>query len=305
MLIRQAARRDHEVLVGAVDGLRLEADVLHLFAQPVAGDSLETLESCLGALKTAPLTDLALGPDDTVWIRTNPARDPARAWAHAASLDMLRYLQSRGGLVINDPAGLQRASSKLYLQFFPAWLRPETLISADPKRLAAFVADRPESVLKPLTGTWGRDVFRAAPGARNLKQIIDLLCRSGHAIAQEFLPAAVDGDIRLVLLEGRILERDGKVLAVRRRPGRGDFRSNIHAGGKAEPAEIGPVERKIAEAVGPKLMEDGIMLAGLDIIGGKLIEINVYATGGFRHGEQFTGIGFSGEVVAAVERMRG
>ena len=153
-------------------------------------------------------------------------------------------------------------------------------------------------VVKPLKGTHGRDVFMLrGSDADNLNQILDIMTRSGHVIAQEFIPEAVEGDVRLILLDGDLLEIDGHVAAVARVPGSGDFRSNIHAGGRARAVEPTPLMREAAVVVGERLRQDGIFLAGADFIGGKLVEVNTFSPGGLLDSERFYGVEFTAHII--------
>jgi glutathione synthase len=136
----------------------------------------------------------------------------------------------------------------------------------------------------------------------NLNQMIDAVSRDGFVIAQEYLPAAEVGDMRLFVMNGLPLRIGKKYAAFRRVRGGGDMRSNIHAGGSKAPAEISKTELEIAEIVRPKLVQDGMFLVGLDIVGDKLMEINVFSPGGLGSAQQFEKINFSSYVIKAIER---
>ncbi len=105
-------------------------------------------------------------------------------------------------------------------------------------------------------------------------------------------------------MNGQILEVGAHAVAINRIPGKSDFRSNVHAGGHAEPATITPLMRQIVAQAGPRLVKDGIFLAGLDIEGCKIIEINGFSTGGIRPAEDFHGVNFSGAVIDGIEALR-
>jgi glutathione synthase len=120
--------------------------------------------------------------------------------------------------------------------------------------------------------------------------------------AQDYLPAAQDGDMRLFVMNGRPLQVKGKYSAFRRLRGGDDMRSNIHAGGKLAEAEVDSTALRIAEIVRPKLVQDGMFLVGLDIVGDKLMEINVFSPGGLGSAQKFTKINFSKYVIEALER---
>jgi glutathione synthase len=208
-----------------------------------------------------------------------------------------------GVIVVNDPNGLAKASSKMYFQLFPEEVRPRTLITRDNNELKAFAREEGTIVLKPLQGSGGASVFMVTKSdIPNLNQMIDAVTRDGYVIAQQYLPAAEKGDTRLFLMNGRPLRVKGKYAAFRRVRTGGDMRSNIHAGGKLAEAQIGDMDLKIAEIVRPKLVQDGMFLVGLDIVGDKLMEINVFSPGGLGSAQKFTKVNFCKYVLGALER---
>jgi glutathione synthase len=132
--------------------------------------------------------------------------------------------------------------------------------------------------------------------------MIDAVSRDGYVIAQEYLPAAARGDLRLFMMNGELLKRNSKYAAfARRRPG-GDMRSNIHAGGKVAKAQPTEAALRIAELIRPKLVMDGMFLVGLDIVGDKLMEVNVFSPGGLGSVHQTEKVDFSPHVIEAIER---
>ena len=109
--------------------------------------------------------------------------------------------------------------------------------------------------------------------------MIEAIGRDGYIIAQAYVPAAKKGDIRFFLMNGRPLQIGGKYAALRRVASKDDIRSNIHAGGTAEAVEIGETELRVAEMIRPKLIADGMFLVGIDIVGDKILEVNVFSPG--------------------------
>jgi glutathione synthase len=132
--------------------------------------------------------------------------------------------------------------------------------------------------------------------------MIDAVLRDGYCIAQEYLPAAKEGDVRLFVMNGRPLAHEGKYAAFRRVNKTGDMRTNMHSGGQAEPAEVGDAMLRIVDAVAPKLTADGMFLVGLDVVGDKLMEINVFTPGGLGSAQSATGVDFAGIVLEDLER---
>ncbi len=262
-----------------------------------------SVDDWLAACKQAPPQVERLGRGSAVLIRTNPGRDAHRAALHDTVLSMLALARDHGAVVLNDPDGLRRAGSKLFLSRLPAWTRPETIVSPDAEALADWVRQRSEpSVLKPLSGTQGTDVFRVGVDDRsNLRQICAVVTRGGCGMAQAWLPEGPKGDVRLILLDGRLLEVDGQAAAVARIPGVGEFRSNVAQGGHAEAASFRPRWRKIIDAIGPILRSHGLWLVGLDMVGDHIVEANVFSPGGFVDAEALAGgVDFTGEVLASL-----
>lgn len=237
---------------------------------------------------SGPLVELDLESLDGTWIRTNPARDPERALAHQALLELAHLLASRGQFVWNDPQTLARARSKL----FPLTLGTELMgpgrLGA-PSHLEAQELKGPW-VSKPLFGTWGRGV-RLHSSLESWGQTRAEL--KDPWMLQEFYPKAEEGDLRVLVFLGKTLELEGQVAAIRRIPASGDFRSNIHAGGTAAPGSLDPEQQELVRQIAPKLLGQGIYLAGLDLVGIRLLEVNVFATGGLFDLESFTGLPFA------------
>jgi glutathione synthase len=300
--VRAAQRRASRCFVGSVDTLSL-LPTGAVSIQAIRVGETSSLEGLVASLREAQPEGVCVDELDAVLVRTNPGRDD-RAWAHSTAMTLLRVARDRGVLVLSDPDGLARASSKLYLAELPANITPRTLVTRDRAHIDAFLHDvGGPCVLKPLSGTHGRDVFRVdAAQPANLNQIVDVLARQGYVMAQEFVPEAVEGDVRLLMLHGEVLTVGGCVAAVRRVPSGADFRSNISAGGRAVAADLTPELLAVAQAVGPLLVRDGIFLAGLDVIGTKVVEVNVFSPGGFQDAEAFTGIDFSQHVISEVAR---
>ena len=304
LLADAAVRRGHEVHVMDVHSLCLRpGGQVGARAHTIGANGLRRQVAAARGLR-GTLALLEVTTCDALLIRTNPARDPQNGPAHDAALDLCAVARDAGVLVLNDPDGLRRAASKLYLRHVPEAFRPQTLVSRDPEELTAFLSGLDgRGVLKPLRGTWGRDVFVVeVAGGPNLRQMVDVVTRDGYAMAQAFIPEAGDGDMRVILMDGEILAVGGRSAAVRRVPGGADFRSNVHAGGEPRAATVSDPVRTLVAAIGPRLRADGIFLAGLDVIGTSVVEINVFSPGGVRDAQAFERRDFSGAVVEALER---
>lgn len=242
---------------------------------------------------------------DVLVLRNDPSADlGVRPWAQNAGYIFGQRAAARGVIVVNDPHALASATTKMYFETFPEAVRPRSLISRNADDLRKFVeAEGGHACLKPLQGSGGVNVFVVKPTAMsNLNQIIEAVTRDGYAIAQEFLRDAKRGDVRLFLMNGRPLAIDGKYCAFRRLCAKGDVRSNIHAGGKLAKAVVTDQMLELAEIVRPRLVQDGMFLVGLDIVGNKLMEINVFSPGGIGSAQKFEKADFAGAIIAALER---
>lgn len=309
-LALSALRRGHEVWYVGVEEFAYdprEHVVMHGRSLPKraklpkdGGALLERLRSDDARTETLLVDDV-----DVLLLRNDPADDASRPWAQTAGVLFGQLAARRGALVLNDPVGLAKAINKLYFQLFPEAVRPRTLITRHPEEIRAFLDELGgEAVLKPLLGSGGHNVFAIRDGdLSNFNQILEVLGREGYIVAQELLPAALEeGDVRLFLLNGRPLMAGGRYCAYRRVPKGGDMRSNITAGGEIESVEIEPRHLEVAELVRPKLVQDGMFLVGLDIVGDKLMEVNVFSPGGVNLAGKIEGVDFSTVVVEALER---
>jgi glutathione synthase len=301
-LIASALARGHQVWVSDMRSLSLGPERT-VYVRAAQAQAANTLESLVAELIQAPRTLMPLAAGERVLVRTNPGRDD-RVWAHSMALELLAIAQGQGVTVLNDPMALHRSMTKLNLSMFPADCSPRSLISRDNAQIRDWVSKAPgRVVLKPLRGTQGRDVFFIDPKApANLGQIIDVLTRDGAAICQDFMPKASKGDVRLIVLAGEPLQVGGRYAAVGRVPAKGELRSNVALGGL--PTAVEPSEALLAlgRRAGQALYSQGILLAGLDIISGKIVEANVFSTGGLTDAGAFAGVDFCASVIQAVEQ---
>jgi glutathione synthase len=176
---------------------------------------------------------------------------------------------------------------------------PRTLVTSDRTRILEFMAELGgQAVVKPLDGAGGAGVVRISEGDRNNRSILDLLTHEGRklAMAQEYLPAVREGDKRILLLDGEVLG------AINRVPRGDDLRSNIHVGGRVEPCEVTPEEQAMIASLVPRLAADGLHFVGLDVIGGKLTEVNVTSPTGIQELSRHVNRDVAAKVITWVER---
>lgn len=307
-LARNAIRRGHEVaLIGLGDFIYEPCGAVHAIASKPRLNNYANDAALVEDIQTdlANSQQIALESLDVLLLRSDPAEEVnTRPWAPTSGLLFAQLAALSGVIVLSDPVHLTDAQNKTYFQHFPEQVRPEACITRHPQRIKKFVEEHADcAVIKPLQGSGGQGVFVVRPVDKpNLNQMIDAVTRDGYALVQEYLPQAADGDLRLFLLNGRPLQVDGRYACIRRFNENGDARSNLSAGGSFELAEPDDEALCLAEIVGPKLIEDGMYLAGLDIVGDKLLEINVDSPGGLNEIEDLTGVDFSGHILADLER---
>jgi glutathione synthase len=303
-----ALNRGHEVWVIGVGDLAYDPDdIVRARGRRAPKSKYKTSESYLRDLqgRTAEVRRISVDDFDVLMLRNDPSNDAvSRPWAAAAGILFGRIALRHGVIVLNDPNGLSKAMSKMYFQMFPEEVRPRTLITRERDEIKKFAREQGGNiVLKPLQGSGGQSVFLVRPDdVPNLNQMIDAVSRDGYVIAQEYLPDAAEGDMRLFLMNGQPLRYKGKYAAFRRVREGGDMRSNIHAGGKLRQAAVDDVVLRVAEIVRPKIVQDGMFLVGLDIVGDKLMEINVFSPGGLGSAQKFEGVNFARAVVEAMEK---
>ncbi|MEZ4253163.1 MAG: glutathione synthase [Polyangiales bacterium] len=230
---------------------------------------------------------------DVVLIRKDPPFDSDYLWLTL----LLERLRDEKTLVVNDPRGLRDANEKLYACHFPE-LTPRTLVSGNKARIKEFVAEvGGRAVIKPVDGHGGEGVFALLEGDKNFNGLVEHVTRLGRRLAmvQSFIPEVTEGDKRILLIDGEVV---GAILRV---PQKDDVRSNIHVGGSVKAAELTHADRHIVQTVTPKLRADGLYFVGLDVIGGKLTEVNVTSPTGIQQMSRFAGRSCETPVIAWLE----
>ena len=306
-LAMAAVNRGHSVwIIGAGDFVYDLDEKICAHAQAIPQKKYKLSDRLIKDIQTqkAPVEKITVDDLDILMLRSDPAEDAGlRSWAQSSGIIFGRVAMRNGVIVLNDPNGLSKAMNKMYFQLFPEEVRPRTLITRNRDEIKEFAKQEGgKIVLKPLQGSGGQGVFLVNPSdLSNLNQMIDAVSRDGYVIAQEYLPKAEEGDTRLFVMNGQALKYKGKYCAFRRVRTGDDMRSNIHAGGKLKQAEITPEMLNIVEIVRPKLVQDGMFLVGLDIVGDKLMENNVFSPGGLGSAQKFEGVNFSHAVMQSLE----
>lgn len=232
-----------------------------------------------GIFRTVETIDLATDVDVIVM-----RQDPPFDMSYITACHILECISDRT-LVVNDPAFVRNGPEKIFPIHFPEII-PPTLISRDPEALQNFRRQYRDIILKPLYGNGGAGIFKVSLADPNFKPLIEtFLAQSKEPfIAQAFLPEVINGDKRIILIDGE------PIGAINRVPQKGETRSNLHVGGLAEPAELTENDKKICERIGPTLKENGQILVGIDVIGDKMTEVNNTSPTGIQELKRFSGI---------------
>ncbi len=270
-LMLEAATRGWDVWTCQIEHLGLTgADAVADACQT----SVVLAETPAGAFRLGARQPTRLADFDAVLMRKDPPVDVS--YLHATWI--LDHARGKT-LLVNDPRGLRELNEHLAVLRFPA-LTPATIVTRSADRLRQFQAEQGGAiVVKPVDGYGGLGIFVVRDGDPNASSIIETSIGAGTrwTLAQRYLPAAVDGDKRIILVDG---EPVGAVLRV---PGNAEARGNLHVGGRAVRSELDARDREIIAAVAPMMRANGQILVGLDVIGGMLTEINITSPTGVQH----------------------
>lgn len=305
-LVQKALERGHTVYyIGLADFIYEDENTISAHVRVLHPHSWhKSREELIENLKEIKKERINFDDVDVLWLRFDPSMDMInRPWAAATGIQFAQLIKNNGRLVLNDPDFLVQANNKLYLENFPKSVRPKTIVTRNHEDILRFLeVQQDRIILKPLKGSGGKNVFMIDYQERqNLKQTVEAIARDGYVIAQEYLPEASKGDIRLFLMDGEPLVIDGCYAAVKRVQEKDEIRSNIHQGGKAEIAEITDDMLHLVGKISQQLRNDNMYLVGLDIVGDKIMEINVFSPGALLHASELQNKDFAGAIIADLE----
>lgn len=288
-LMLSAQSRGHSVWHYDVRTLSFEAGKLTALAHPVYD-----LQRVAGAhYRFGDAARIDLGADiDVVLMRQDPPFD----LGYLTGTWLLERLEGQT-LVVNNPASVRNAPEKVFVLDFPQFM-PPTLVTRDLAEVQRFQAQYGAVVIKPLHGNGGKAVFKIEADGSNLGALVEIFAQIWPEpfMVQQFLPSVARGDKRIVLVDGEIAG------AINRKPGVGEFRSNLAVGGYAEAAALTPRELEICQVLGPHLKERGLIFVGIDVIGGEwLTEINVTSPTGIVAIDAFNGSDIAAMIWDAIE----
>jgi glutathione synthase len=265
VMITEALRRGHRPFGAMLPALSLWGNEARARVGPLRLGTDGRIEL------SSALESRALERFDVVVMRKDPPVDTA----YLAATWILDHART---LVVNGPTGLRELNEKLAIARFPE-LTPRTFVSRSTTELQELLVELGgRMIVKPVYGFGGREILMAKTGDPNLVSILELATAEGArwTVAQEYLPAAADGDKRILLLDG---EPIGAVLRV---PAKGELRNNFHAGGTPAQSPLTDRDRAICSRIGPVLRDLGQFFVGIDVIGGLLTEINVTSPTGMQ-----------------------
>ncbi|MEM6973887.1 MAG: glutathione synthase [Pseudomonadota bacterium] len=283
----EAAARGHSLFYYHAPDLVWEAGRVTARGWPLSVRMADRNFFTLGAAQTLDLAAM-----DVVWLRQDPPFD----MAYITNTHLLERIHP-ATLVVNDPFWVRNSPEKLMVLDF-ADLMPATAIARTLDEIRAFRARHGDIIVKPLYGNGGAGVFRLRPEDGNLASLHEMFTAISREplMVQEYLPAVTKGDKRVILVDGE------PVGAINRVPQKGEDRSNMHVGGRAEQSDLTERDREICARLGPVLRERGLIFVGIDVIDGRLTEINVTSPTGIQELERFSGINAAAAIWEAVER---
>jgi len=278
-LIKECVKRGHGVAMCTPANLTIRNSVTNAFCTVIG--RMEKVPSTLkGFYKKANLREemLPLAGFDALFFRANPPLDPI----------MLNFLDSVKDdvFIVNSLQGMREANNKLYTAAFGdahSNIIPNTHVSKNKEYLVKQIKESQadKMILKPLNGFGGSGVILIEKSAmNNINSLLDFYVNSSgdgtsnYVILQDYIEGADQGDVRILILNGE------PVGAMKRIPGTDDHRSNVSAGGSIAKHTLTKAEKALCKQIGPKLVKDGLYFVGIDVIGGKLVEVNVMSPGG-------------------------
>ena len=289
-LMQEASRRGHGLFVLQQEDILCRNGAVNGIAAPIGLTGEKTAWYVLGEKR-----EVALSAFDALLMRKDPPFD----MEYVYSTYLLELAELQGARVINRPRALRDYNEKFSITRFTPLTVP-TLVTRLESEIRAFLDQQGDIVLKPLDGMGGASVFRLHREDPNIGVVIETLTHYGRRtiMTQRYIPEIVKGDKRIILIDGEAVP-----YALARIPKPGETRGNLAVGGRGVAQELSPRDRAIAEAVGPALAAEGMVLVGLDVIGDYLTEINVTSPTGMREIMDQTGFDVAGMMIDAVEKV--
>jgi glutathione synthase len=287
-MIEEAQKRGYQILTYQVETLSWREGAVSARARPVTVRRVKGDHVTFG-----DEVEIDLANDvDVILMRQDPPFD----MGYITAAHILEFLKGKT-LVVNDPFWVRSSPEKIVPLLFPD-LMPPTLVTRDRKAIDRFRIDHGDIVIKPLYGNAGAAVFRIKPEDGNLGALLDLFFATSNepVMVQGFVPGVFDGDKRIMLIDGE------PVGAINRVPKGNDIRSNLAVGGTAHDVKLSQADLEICTRIGPTLKERGLLFVGIDVIAGRLTEINVTSPTGAMAILAFSGVNCTALMWDAIER---
>ncbi len=289
-MMREAQRRGHRISACEPQDLmwqRGAAVTAHVRDITLTGDAVRWFDE--SGTRAVALKDF-----DAILMRKDPPFDSEYFYA----THLLEQAEREGARVFNKPRALRDHPEKLAIMEFAQFIGP-TLVTRDAEDILRFHAEHQDIILKPLDGMGGMGIFRVGPDGLNLGSITETLNRHGaqSLMVQKFLPEIIDGDKRVLIIGGKPVP-----YCLARIPQGSEIRGNLAAGGKGVARPLSSRDAEIAEAIGPVLAARGLLLAGVDVIGDYVTEINVTSPTCFQEIFEQTGFDVTAMFIDALEQ---
>ena len=290
-MMREAARRGHRLFHTLSAELSVQNGIVYAAAAPF--EFLGAKDDHAWFEAGSPV-QTALAEFGAVVMRTDPPFDMQYLYA----TQLLTLAESQGAKVFNSGQAMRDFNEKLAILNFPQFVSP-TIVTTRAADVRAFLAEHGDIIVKPLDGMGGMGIFRLTEKDPNIGSILETLMRldTRTIMAQRYIPDIVKGDKRVLVIGGEVVP-----YALARIPQNGETRGNLAAGGRGVAQELSARDRDIAETLAPELRRRGILLAGLDIIGECLTEVNVTSPTGFQEISKQKGWDVAARFIDAVEQ---
>lgn len=288
-MMSEAQTRGHEIWVCLQSDLvwdqgKISIDATHI---EILGEQAQWYQEITSETKTPSDFDSAI-----------MRKDPPFDMEYIYSTYLLELAEAEGLKVFNKPSAIRDHNEKLSIARYPEFITP-TIVTRNLSAIKSFIKAHDQVILKPLDGMGGSSIFRTSENDPNLGVILETLSGVSREsiMAQRFIPEISEGDKRVLLIDGKPAE-----YALARIPQGQDHRGNLAAGGKGKAMPLTDREREIANTIGPGLASRGLLLVGLDVIGGFLTEVNVTSPTCMREIHEQTGFNVAGMFIDALEQ---
>lgn len=306
MLLAEAIRRCHEVFVTDARSICIKDDgFVYAESLELTGLKFRSRQKLIDFIKSnyeEKRETECLSKKDTVFFRSiSPS---VGIPVTSLFVNVGQILESQGVFVANSPKGIIAANSKLYISKFPQSIRPRMLVTRSKKEIKKFFSEIGKPIIiKPLRGHGGNSVFRVGrKTASNLNAIIETVTKKDYAVVQEFVSVKKKGDKRILMLKGKVIKSKGQHAVYFRQAPKDDIRSNMHVGAEKTKCRFTKTDELICNEISKFLVDDGLFLVGIDIIGDKILEVNVMCPGGICAVKSLYGINCAEKIIKGLEK---